>query len=391
MKTTVGLSLGFGQSGNAAAAQRLGWSAGEDGFTWTVGTESLLIVAKPDAPFGFMIEIEFEPFVRLPHPASQRLRVFLNETLIEDIALTYGGVLAVPVQRPSAADGDMAIGFAFPDAALEYDDGRQIAFAFRRLRILVLDETFDRPSTPLFVRQEAIQYDKDPEAVVRSLFGIPVADLTRSFVNLAGDCEFGFLQRNCGVEPFDLLRFARAPPASVIHGLDDLFEGIGEDIEPYLPSADTQEWMIAERRYNFAYHTGAFTTEFDKAEIRKLEARKLQLLRLRFLQELAGGGGFFVFVDKYALSEAEVLPMFLALQRRSSGWMLWVQLARTADEVAEARVIVPGLVRGSVTRFSPPFDGRDIPVRVWLNLLINAWHLRLQVGKAAAPNTDRAW
>ncbi len=298
--------------------------------------------------------------------------------MVEDAALVHSGFFGVLVERPSIADGQLAIRFELPDAAPEAVGGRQLAFAFHGLRILILGETFSRPPA-VSICQEVIRHGQDPEIVLNKALGISVSNLVLSFVNLAGDCEFGFLQRNCGVEPFDLLRFAGAPLASVIHGLDRLFEGIGTEIEPYLPTADATEWMILERKYNFAYHSGASPAGFGKPEIQKIEAKKLQLLRLRFLQELSGGGGFFVFVDKHALSEAEVLPLFLALRRRTSGWMLWVQLARTVDEVAEARLVIPGLVRGHLTRFSPALDGTDVSVRVWLNLLVNAWRLRLQV------------
>jgi hypothetical protein len=194
----------------------------------------------------------------------------------------------------------------------------------------------------------------------------------------------------------DLLRFAGATPSAAIHGLDRLFEGVGVDIEPYIPPNSDDEWMVLEKQYNFAYHTAASPRDFDKEGIRKIEQTKLHLLRGNFLAQLNRGQRFFVFVDKLSLSEAEVLPLFLALRRRSDAWMLWIQLAGNAAEVGEVRLVLPGFIKGFLARFAPEFDGTDVSRHVWLNILANAWLLRLRLSGTVRsiddgmPATDSA-
>ncbi len=72
------------------------------------------------------------------------------------------------------------------------------------------------------------------------------------------------------------------------------------------------------------------------------------------------------------------MPLFLALSRRSEAWMLCVQRATRAEQVGCVHQVLPRLMFGYVARFSPEFDGGDIAMRVWLNVLANAWLLRLR-------------
>ncbi len=374
MKNTIVTTLTFGHDGDAQSAQLHGWSsAGGQGFTPTVGTESALVLPRPEAPFGFFIELRLHAFLNNEGAAGQRMLLRLDDRPIGNVTLQRPAVFAFFVSGPSTAGGQMNLTIEHPDAARPGKDRRERSLAFHRLRIMRLDE----PLTDAKPRMAAMPFPPgDPIANVQSLLGISARDLVMSFETLAGHCHFGLLQRVCGAEPLNLLRFAGARVMTSIDGLDNAFAGIGEEITPRL-TVRGHQWMIDDRKYNLSYHTFLSPTKVTAEGIIEQEQRRVRFLHRKFLEDLRAAPKIFVCAGRLGVVREEALALFLALGRQSPAWMLWVDDAPDRERAGIVEHLLPGLLRGTMDRSAEADEGSHIPIAGWLTLLANAWALRL--------------
>jgi hypothetical protein len=374
MRTTILQTLIFGRDGNAAPAQAHGWSGGEDGFTWTLGDESGLIVQHVESPYGFFVEMEISPLTRQPLPLAQKMELLVDGQFIARMAITDGGTYCFLVKPLARAGGSIELTIRHPDAIQPTPGGRMLAFAFRKLRILGLCEP---PLLSQFARS-AVRFDSTGAAAgVEKLLGIPASKLVLAFEMLAGNCEFGSMQRKCGVEPLSLLRFAGATATTAIDGLDSDFVGIGDSIEPHIASNPTREWMIRDCRYRLNYHTLISSNDVSAEQIVAMEHRKIRFLRRKFLEDLGETEKVLLCSAFMVTTPEAAMPLFLALRRKGKHRMLWVKTAtlNTEEQPGTVVEIVPGLMLGYIDRFAPSDDGTDISVDGWLKVLANAWLL----------------
>ncbi len=157
--------------------------------------------------------------------------------------------------------------------------------------------------------------------------GLNLAELAASFESIGDNCEFGLVQRRCDTEPLGLLRFSGSFSNDVVRGIEQEFEGIGEpeDITPTLEGDDgKREFMIRERKYGLVYHTFVYEGERTIDLMRQQEATRLKFLRRKFVEEIDAGEKIFVFRRATPVPESEILPLFLALNRRRPNTLLWV-------------------------------------------------------------------
>lgn len=388
MKTTVAQQISFGRDGNATPYLRHGWSAGEDGFTWTLGEESALRLPAPRAPFGYWIEIEVNPLT-LPHgPPIQRMIVQADEQIIGEVALRQGCRVAFFAPPPDGPEVLLTV--RHPDVRVPADWNRDIALSFTGIRLLALDRPAPAPSSRVSARTLDVPQEAGDAALAEAaerLTGMPVRDLLIGFEMLAGNCEFGGVQRRFGAEPLSLLRFAGATPEAAVRGLDSGFAGIGEELEPWVsPNAD-REWMIRDRRFHLGYHTFISSDTVSAEEIVRAERRKVAFLRRKFLEELAEGHKVYVCADRFGLPREAALPPFLALNRHGPRAMLWITAAKDRP-VGTVEEMFPGLMVGYVDGFMA--DGLPQALDGWLTVLANAYLLRSSPSAAKPQKTAAA-
>ena len=97
-----------------------------------------------------------------------------------------------------------------------------MAISFTRIRVLVLDEPM-----PTACRRPLIASGTSPADTAPDTDPL-LRDVALSFTSLGFNCEFGFVQRQMGAEPIDLLRFAGIPLIRLIYGIDAEFAGLDE-------------------------------------------------------------------------------------------------------------------------------------------------------------------
>ena len=204
---------------------------------------------------------------------------------------------------------------------------------------------------------------------------MPITDFVSGFEQLVGNCEFGFFQRRCGAEPLGLMRFAAAYMRETTLGVDCDFEGLGEqgDIEPIL--GDDATWFISERRYRLVYHTFIPANQTTSEQMVRQETIRLTFLRRMLIENISLGRKIFVCRDVAGMDEAEVMALFLALNRKGPSKLLWVTEARPGQTPGAVEEPIPGLMHAYIQQLAPRENPADVSMAAWLTVCMNAWHL----------------
>ena len=208
--------------------------------------------------------------------------------------------------------------------------------------------------------------------------GLSLADLATRFESIGDNCEFGLVQRRCDTEPLGLLRFSGSWSHDLVRGLETGFEGIGDpaDIEPKLEGpSGRREFMIHERAYGLVYHSFVYEGERTPELMRQQEATRLKFLRRKFLEEMDAGEKIFVFKRGTPVPEAEILPLYLALNRERPNTLLWIVPEEDGHPAGSVEVLMHGLLKGYIDRFAPGENAHDLSFDVWIRICVHAWLL----------------
>ena len=132
----------FGREGNTAELVRDGWSAPENGFTWSIEDRSALVLANPGPAGTVTIEMDVVPFIALPALPAQTLRVSVNGGVVHSFDPLPRGIVACDIPGHLLEGREMVdITLDHPNAAAPadvagQDDRRRLAVAFRRLSLI---------------------------------------------------------------------------------------------------------------------------------------------------------------------------------------------------------------------------------------------------------------
>jgi hypothetical protein len=395
MQTAIDTVITFGREGNTSDHRLLyGWSEPEQGFTWTSGPESGLLLARPAAPFGFFVELTGNPFVVKGKLPSQNINIKVNGHIAGRVTMIAEGTWAIYVPPLPRGWDRVLLSFEHPTAARPVDlgsgaDRRSLAVAMRNVRILRLmsplrQERLGRFYAPLKHLQET--EEKEALLEVEAAIGIPPTELVAKFESLGDNCEFGLFQRRCGAEPLGLLRFSTAWLRPVIRGLDSEFAGLGdpEHVDPQLDANGQGEWIVYEQQYLLRYHTFIWEHQANRDQVRDQESRKLKFLRRKLMEDVANASKTFVYKRAaYPLSLEEIMPLFLALNRHVDNQLLWVVEADDGHPVGTVEGVLPGLMRGYINRFAPGEMVPQLSVSGWLAVCGNAYRLQKQMTEEA--------
>jgi hypothetical protein len=387
MKTRIGQTVEFGRDGDARDYQAYGWSLPEDGYNWTDGPAAGLVVPLPEAPHGFFIELFFWVNGGADATGSQRIIASVNGRPIGQ-ATAYGRMrLVFRAPRLAPTDSRVIINLELPDAArpAHRKDDRVLGLAVMSLRIMPLLE-----AVPAFnARTCAIPLAADDKSAVelaQRITGLTIADIAMKIESLGFNCEPGFFQRKCGVEPLGLLRFAGVIIHKLIASIDDGFAELGNTatIDPIPDELGLKDWVVYERRHTLRYHTWVRIGDATAETIREREAKKLPFLKNKFFEDIEDGTKIFVHQHNRIMPDAEILALFLAIRRRGPGALLCIGPADDAHQPGLVEEIYPGLMRGYFGHFSSLANGRELSMPEWLAVCANALTLRNNLTLAKA-------
>jgi hypothetical protein len=390
------LTINFATAGNSLAFLGGGWARSEDEFTWGIGSESHLVLSRLEAADEYVLTLDVVPFVRAPELPSQRLIVSINDTVIGSNEISRPTLLGYRVPADLARRSDrLVITLQHPDAARPSDfsdiaDDRPLAFALFEAKLYRITDSVQpgqiRLPTGLMLgsaheRRFAARGHGDVTEWATACTGLAVPQIALQFESLGENCEFGLFQRRCDAEPLGLLRFSSTFMRNLIRGIDTGFDGLGEieDIEPRLEGAPRKEYMIHERTFGLVYHTFVYEGQRSIWLMREQESARLKFLRRKFLEELASPDKIFIYKFGAGVSEEEILPLHMALNRHGEATLLWVVLAERDRPAGTVEVMMPGLLKGYIDRFAPDDNAHDFSFDGWLRVCSNACVLaRLQ-------------
>jgi hypothetical protein len=400
MPAAAGLTINFGLSGNSFSYLGGGWARPEEKFTWATGQESHLILPRGPEGRELVLTMNVIPFVHPPALRAQRVIVSVDQTTIGVASIARPTMLAwrIPAGLMHRSERTL-VTLSHPDVARPRDvtdnpDDRELAFSVSEARVWNLPVAMlaDFPIPPgltlggIFSPGFAIHPGIALQEWVARRTGLALSELAARFESLGDNCEFGLVQRKCDTEPLGLLRFSGAFSIDIVRGLEQEFEGIGEpaDITPRLEGEDgAREFMIHERKYGLIYHTFVYEGERTVELMRQQEATRLKFLRRKFVEEMEAGEKIFVFKSATPVPESEILPLFLALNRKQSNTLLWVAPEQPGRPSGTVEVLMNGLLKGYIDRFAPGDNAHDFSFEAWVRLCVHAFLLNRMMRVAA--------
>ena len=378
MRTEITQTITFGREGDAQIYLAFGWSDPEDGFTWIDGTAAGLIVPMPNAPNGFFIELHGWPHLGGRGESGQCLMLTANGQDIGKTVIDRHMRVAwfVPPQR--AGDRNLVIGISVPDAAKPTNgaDDRMLAFAAISLRIMPAASNVEK-FRPRVAALPVASNDQLAREFASRMLGSSISDIALQVESIGCNCELGFFQRFCGVEPLSLLRFSGVMPRHLVESLDNQFQFLGNQdaIDPVPEETNLRDWIVYERRHFLRYHTWVDVNDATREQMRVRESKKLGFLRTKFLDDLRESQKIFVHHDARAMGMEVVLPLFLAIRRYGPATLLYLVPSDDEHQPGLVEEILPGLLRGYMSRFS--IGGEVEPSTPdWLAVISGAMLLR---------------
>jgi hypothetical protein len=132
----------FGVGGNATEGLGRGWSAPENGFTWSIEDRSILTIDHPGLAETYFIEMDVVPFVAPPAVPAQAMGITVSGELIHTFDPVPRGTIRCRVPN-RLLDGRKRIEIvlehpnaAIPRVATGQDDSRRLAVSFSRLSLI---------------------------------------------------------------------------------------------------------------------------------------------------------------------------------------------------------------------------------------------------------------
>jgi hypothetical protein len=399
------LTINFATAGNSLAYLGGGWARSEPDHSWGIGAESHLVFPRLEAADEYVLTLDVVPFVHLPELPGQRLIVSVNDTVVGSTDLSRPTLLGYRIPASLARRSDrMLITLQHPDAARPKDfsntgDDRYLAFALSEAKLYRVTDSGAAagsrlpPGLMLGSTNERSfgargHVDLTEWAMTRT--GLTIPEIALKFESLGENCEFGLFQRRCDAEPLGLLRFSSTFMRNLIRGIDSGFDGLGaiDDIDPRLEGGPRKEYMIHEKRYSLVYHTFVYEGQRSIWLMREQESARLKFLRRKFMEELEANDKIFVYKFGAPVSEEEILPLHMALNRYGEATLLWVVQAERDRPAGTVEVVMPGLLKGYIDRFAPNDNAHDLSFDGWLRVCANAYvlsQLQKSATRAARP------
>ncbi|WP_428491570.1 hypothetical protein [Rhodopila sp.] len=396
MAVECDLTISFAATGNSLAYLGGGWARAEDTFTWCVGAESHLVFPRLAEADEYVLMLDVVPFVHAPELPGQRLIVSVDDNVVGSSEISRPTLLGyrIPASLTRRADR-MVVTLQHPDAACPQDffdiaDDRSLAFAVSGAKLLRIAYTtaarHGRLPTGLMLGASqasnfGVHTGGELAQWATSRTGLTLPQIALAFESLGENCEFGLFQRRCDAEPLGLLRFSSTFMRNLIRGIDSGFAGLGEidDIDPRLEGESRKEYMIHERKFGLVYHSFVYEGQRSVWLMREQESARLRFLRRKFIEELEAADKIFVYQFGSAVSEEEILPLHMALNRYGEATLLWVVQAERDRPAGMVEVVMPGLLKGYIDRFAPEKNAHDLSFDGWLRVCANACVLaRLQ-------------
>jgi len=380
----------FGLDGNDAPYLGEGWAEAELGRRWSEGGASEIRFIHPGNVDVFL-EIDAFPMILTPVVASQHIEVQANGAAVGTIEMQDSRRRALHIPAGRIPPGQfLTLRLMMPDATRTADygsggDKRVLGVCFSRLSLFTLQAPPSKRSL-------------GTGGVSLSLFaertGVAADAGLGCFEGLGEIGEFALVQARIGVKPPALLLSAAIGLPQLLRGLDAGFAELGEpgSYDVKLSPTDPVEYAVIDRNYAAEFRSTQTVDEIKLSEFMLQQGARLRDLRRSLMQMVTSGDRIFVFVPGKggpALTEHEVLPLLIALNRHGPNWLLWITEADSGHPPGTVAQTAPFLLRGSIDRLQADAHAKNISIDIWLELCANALAIARPAALAAHLRTDR--
>jgi len=332
-----------------------GWAAPEPGYIWAVGPESWILVEAATVTRAVYFSFRAWPHLRPGRLPAQRLTIAANGHRIADFTFRGPHMVAGLIEADIAGNkAALCLRLSHPDNARPIDfpearnpDNRPLALAYEEI---VIEELEEDEATLLAALTEALSR---PPAPPHTASPAPNADILQDFQSAGDDCEFGFIQRENGVQSISLLRFASIRIDDLSRGLRTGFSGIAQPdrMDIYVPAnAPGHDYLGREGNYGLMYHTGIQPHSVAADALKAKEIVRLRRLADKFIEDAERADHIFVVKYKSPPLLVQLARLFAAFRRRGPVTLLWVREATAGRAPGTAEYLLPGLIAGYIDR-----------------------------------------
>ncbi len=308
----------------------------------------------------------------------QRLHVAVNGYPVARFSVSGRRVVAGLIKRRFVRmKAATCLRLSHPDHARPIDfpeaqsrDDRPLGVAYEEFLFEELNSEEEALAGALVEALEAPGGHADPHcqsSISRSACDADSADILKHFQSAGDDCEFGFLQREVGLEPLGLLRFASISIDGLTRGLRASFKGIGdfETLDVFVPdNAPDHDYMVHEKRYGLIYHTRVFPQSMSASDLKVKEVVRLKRLAEMLIENIQQGDKIFVIKYKDPPVPVQLARLLAAFRKIGDATICWVRETSDPKVVGTAEWLLPGLIVGYVDR---------IDVSPLQNISVNSW------------------
>jgi hypothetical protein len=212
-------------------------------------------------------------------------------------------------------------------------------------------------------------------------------EILESFESLGGapfGCEFGFVQRERGVEPLGLLRWASTEPYELIKALEEEFDGVGtaDQTELYVNTDNDPEYAVRDRRYGIQTHTFVMHWEVPADKLHQQICKRMQFLRRELIEDLKEGRKIFIYrvnpilqphMERSVLNDGELERLSRALNHYGKNTLLYITALDGTKGGPIVSIKQPGLMIGYLPRFCR--TPHEIDFAAWDAICVEAYKL----------------
>ena len=192
-----------------------------------------------------------------------------------------------------------------------------------------------------------------------------------AFESIGERCDFGSVQRNYGVEPLGLLRFAFTKYDPLLTALEDRFAAVGTD-EDTGYELYRDENIIHMKKYGLIFHTFVYQNELPTDEkriaFRRQQRRRLGFLRDKLVADLEDPQKICIYATDDRTSDADMRRLHAALRAYGPNSLLYVRPATNGHPEGTVQALDDGLFAGYFGGLADFVSGGQPPFELWRQL-----------------------
>jgi hypothetical protein len=374
-RTELLFETGFGKDDPGIDMLFAGFSHPEDGHTWALAPFSVLRIRLPKKSALAIVVIRVAPFLHAPLARALPLKVYMDNVLFFSGTITDDVVIGTVLRDGLAERTFCYIEFrcplaVSPEVAGLTGETRRLSFRLVRAWAFSCPDGWEGAEARF--RGRSTPKSTGTPALKSMSSHLAAPELLCCFESLGHSCDFGLVQRQIGVEPLGLLRFAGTKTCQVFDGLLRGFAGIGapETIKPYVPHGFDEYW-IHETQYGLFYHTFVPPHLTTPEHLVARESVRLPWLARKLMEDVGNGEKIFLLRRPEPMSTAEAIAVWAVLNLSAPNALLYLTVdgSRAVGAVDE---VGPRLLHGNI-------DGvlGDVAPSVssWLAVCNNAYRL----------------